>query len=141
MEGSIGNETEEPTGCDGYHHPPDIGRGGDVAGVGDFVGVLVHSDKSFVDGAKLTVESAGLRHNLVKNVQEWAELSFMRCKKVAISGEIVTFESDPDATRTHDRLLRRQMLYPAELPDRCMCVGEAQERVLSLFGCKDSEFN
>lgn len=25
---------------------------------------------------------------------------------------------DPDATRTHDRLLRRQMLYPAELPDR-----------------------
>ncbi len=24
---------------------------------------------------------------------------------------------DPDATRTHDRLLRRQMLYPAELPD------------------------
>ena len=25
--------------------------------------------------------------------------------------------SDPDATRTHDRLLRRQMLYPAELPD------------------------
>ena len=25
---------------------------------------------------------------------------------------------DPDATRTHDRLLRRQMLYPAELPDQ-----------------------
>ena len=26
--------------------------------------------------------------------------------------------SDPAATRTQDRLLRRQMLYPAELPDR-----------------------
>ena len=25
--------------------------------------------------------------------------------------------SDPAATRTRDRLLRRQMLYPAELPD------------------------
>ena len=24
---------------------------------------------------------------------------------------------DPDAIRTRDRLLRRQMLYPAELPD------------------------
>ena len=24
---------------------------------------------------------------------------------------------DSDATRTHDRLLRRQMLYPAELPN------------------------
>ena len=24
---------------------------------------------------------------------------------------------DPDGIRTHDRLLRRQMLYPAELPD------------------------
>lgn len=26
-------------------------------------------------------------------------------------------ESDPAAIRTRDRLLRRQMLYPAELPD------------------------
>ena len=25
---------------------------------------------------------------------------------------------DPDGIRTHDRLLRRQMLYPAELPDQ-----------------------
>lgn len=25
---------------------------------------------------------------------------------------------DPDAARTHDRLLRRQMLYPTELPDQ-----------------------
>lgn len=32
--------------------------------------------------------------------------------------EFVTLFRDPDATRTHDRLLRRQMLYPAELPDR-----------------------
>ena len=30
----------------------------------------------------------------------------------------MTLFRDPDATRTHDRLLRRQMLYPAELPDR-----------------------
>ncbi len=29
---------------------------------------------------------------------------------------------DPDATRTHDRLLRRQMLYPAELPDQPFAV-------------------
>ncbi len=28
------------------------------------------------------------------------------------------YYSDPDAIRTRDRLLRRQMLYPAELPDR-----------------------
>ena len=27
-------------------------------------------------------------------------------------------ECDPDGIRTHDRLLRRQMLYPTELPDR-----------------------
>ena len=27
-------------------------------------------------------------------------------------------DGDPAATRTQDRLLRRQMLYPAELPDR-----------------------
>ena len=26
-------------------------------------------------------------------------------------------DGDPAATRTQDRLLRRQMLYPAELPD------------------------
>ena len=32
--------------------------------------------------------------------------------------EFVTFCCDPDGIRTHDRLLRRQMLYPAELPDR-----------------------
>ena len=28
---------------------------------------------------------------------------------------------DPDAIRTRDRLLRRQMLYPAELPDHLSC--------------------
>ena len=26
--------------------------------------------------------------------------------------------SDPDVIRTHDLLLRRQLLYPAELPDQ-----------------------
>ena len=29
-----------------------------------------------------------------------------------------TFRSDPVGTRTQDLLLRRQLLYPAELPDR-----------------------
>ena len=29
----------------------------------------------------------------------------------------VTLCCDSDGIRTHDRLLRRQMLYPAELPD------------------------
>lgn len=37
---------------------------------------------------------------------------------------------DPDAIRTRDRLLRRQMLYPAELPDL----------ILLALRCKDNEF-
>ena len=37
---------------------------------------------------------------------------------------------DPAATRTRDRLLRRQMLYPAELPDHL------SESLLWNSGCK-----
>ncbi len=48
----------------------------------------------------------------------------------------MTLLRDPDATRTHDRLLRRQMLYPAELPDLRPCYG-----FLSLFCvCKVRNF-
>ena len=42
-------------------------------------------------------------------------------KKIA-DRDISDFFCDPDAIRTRDRLLRRQMLYPAELPDPfCDC--------------------
>ena len=33
---------------------------------------------------------------------------------------LFTFLSDPDWIRTNDLLLRRQLLYPAELPDPIM---------------------
>lgn len=36
-------------------------------------------------------------------------------------GHLVGDLCDPAAIRTRDRLLRRQMLYPAELPDRPFC--------------------
>lgn len=32
-------------------------------------------------------------------------------------GNLAYYNSDPEGIRTPDRLLRRQMLYPAELPD------------------------
>ena len=40
------------------------------------------------------------------------------CVHFLMIKERVGFVSDPAAIRTRDRLLRRQMLYPAELPDR-----------------------
>ena len=40
------------------------------------------------------------------------------------------FCSDRDRIRTYDRLLRRQMLYPAELRDQC---GETGIRTQATF--------
>ena len=40
---------------------------------------------------------------------------------------------DPVGARTQDLLLRRQLLYPAELPDQ-------KSSLLSKFGCKDRHF-
>ena len=42
---------------------------------------------------------------------------------------------DPVGARTQDLLLRRQLLYPAELPDQC-----TKFSLLSKFGCKGSDF-
>ncbi len=36
----------------------------------------------------------------------------------SINSVSVLFSSDPDVIRTHDLLLRRQLLYPAELRNR-----------------------
>ena len=53
---------------------------------------------------KLTIQPVSSMHTYANNTKK--SLIFLS----AIFG-------DPDAIRTRDRLLRRQMLYPAELPD------------------------
>lgn len=58
--------------------------------------------------------------------------TYANSKKIAdISAS--DFFRDPDAIRTRDRLLRRQMLYPAELPDHRFSVlrrlGDAKLRI------------
>ena len=51
---------------------------------------------------------------------------------------------DPDGTRTHDLLLRRQLLYPAELPDllfeAAMMVQPISAHEFFKIGCKGNSF-
>lgn len=47
--------------------------------------------------------------NLDIQIKRWGKLQVACCQRFNFG--------DPAATRTRDRLLRRQMLYPAELPD------------------------
>ena len=69
---------------------------------------------------KLTIQPVSSMHTYANNTKK--SQIFLS----AISG-------DPDAIRTRDRLLRRQMLYPAELPDHRFSVlrrlGDAKLRI------------
>ena len=44
-----------------------------------------------------------------------------------------TLSFTPDATRTHDLLLRRQSLYPAELPGRAKTYYRGDARVSTFY--------
>ena len=63
VEGLIADKAECATHGYGNQHPSAVYPGGDMVS-------RVHNDKDCIDGAKLTVESAGLRHNLVENLRE-----------------------------------------------------------------------
>lgn len=49
-------------------------------------------------------------------------------KKGSASLSCETLPLGPDASRTHDLLLRRQSLYPTELPDRTLHCIEISDR-------------
>jgi hypothetical protein len=46
---------------------------------------------------------------------------------------VLDFKSDRDRIRTYDRLLRRQMLYPAELRDRILYFVKVQKKIIFSF--------
>ena len=59
---------------------------------------------------------AGSVFFICRNLKQVNLLRFLQIKKPGIA-ELFWFICDRDRIRTYDRLLRRQMLYPAELRD------------------------
>ena len=61
---------------------------------------------------------------------------FVKIKNThSINSVRLSFSSDPDVIRTHDLLLRRQLLYPAELRNRNIPIlGIAKVTIFSKKG-------
>ena len=52
------------------------------------------------------------------------------------NGDFELKNGAPGGTRTHDPLLRRQMLYPAELPEHNVCAVRSPFRMKSNYAPK-----